>query len=387
MKRTFLAALVAASAAMPTSSASAQGIPILSASDTAIAIDASGKTARSSYPGQGTADPGEGPKKLIDGLASSKFLNFGHSGSGIIVTPSAVTPIEALQLTTANDAPERDPSSWELWGYNGALASTDNSAGLNEAWTLIDSGTVALPGDPAIGNDQRGVVGPLVDVDSGGVGYQHYKVIFPTLKDLPRANSMQVAELQLFSDNAGTSGVLSPSDPVLAVNFGFDSRYPNGERPAMMLDQLASTKYLNFGEERSGLIITNTEGPAAVSRMRLTTANDAEARDPASYELWGTTNLIASLDNTDGLNDENWALISAGALTLPAARGDSSTVVSIDSTVEYTSFKVVFPTVKDAAAANSMQIADIQFYVVPEPGTLALAVVGLLAAACTGRKS
>lgn len=374
MKKNLLAALCLA---LAPSLSVAHAAPLLSSSDVAIAIDASGKTARSSYPGA------EGPANLIDGNTGSKYLNFGHSGSGVIVTPGAATPVESLQLTTANDAPARDPASWELWGFNGAIVSADNSAGNNEAWTLIDSGTVTLPGDPTINNDQRGVVGPLVNVNSGGIGYQHYKVVFPTIKDLPRTNNMQVAEMQLFADDAGSTGILAPGNPIRAINFGFESRYPLNESPAKAIDQDPNTKYLNFGEERAGLIITNVEGPSKVATMRLTTANDAPDRDPASFELWGTNDLITSLNNTDGLNNENWTLLSQGLLTLPAGRLDATTVVPINSTTAYQSFKVVFPTVKNAAGANSMQIADIQLFV-PEPTGLALAACGLIAA-CSKR--
>jgi hypothetical protein len=378
MKRTLLGAIAAACAALLASSTFAALVPILDTSDVAIAIDAHGKTARSSHPGA------EDPPKAIDGMVGTKYLNFGHSGSGLIVTPSAATPVESFQITTANDSPGRDPATWELYGYNGALASPTNSSGLFEAWTLIDSGSVALPGDPTINNDQRGVVGPLVDVDTAA-GYQHYKIVFPRLKDLSRANSMQIAEIQFFSDNAGTSGILAPANPVRAVNFGDESRYPFGERPALALDQLTNTKYLNFGEENAGLIITNVEGARQVVAMRLTTANDAPDRDPASYMLFGTNDLISSLDNTDGLNDENWSFISAGALTLPAARQDSTTLVPIAATTAYKSFKLVFPTVKNAAATNSMQIADVQLYV-PEPAAMAMALIGLVTLCGAGRR-
>jgi MYXO-CTERM domain-containing protein len=381
MRRMIFGAIAAALAAMPVASAYAQGIPILDSSDTAIAIDAHGKTARSGFPAA------EDPPKLIDGLVGTKYLNFGHSGSGVIVTPAAATPVESFQLTTANDAPARDPSSWELWGYNGAIVSASNSAGNNEPWVLIDSGTVTLPGDPTMNGDQRGVLGPIVDVDSGGIGYQNYKMIFPTVKDLPRTNVLQVAEMQLFADNAGTTGILAPGNPIVGVNFGFESRYPLGERPAMALDQNPATKYLNFGEDRSGLIITNVEGTAAVKRMRLTTANDAPARDPGSFELWGTNDLIASQDGTDGLNDENWSLITSGPLTLPALRLDATTIVPVNATVAYKSFKIVFPTVKDGVAANSMQIGDVQLYIVPEPASLALALAGLAMACRIRRRS
>jgi hypothetical protein len=381
MKRQFCGIVGAACAGVLLAAGQTLGAPILSSSDAAIAIDAHGKTSRSSSPGSNA----ENVPNAIDGVTTTKYLNFGHSGSGFIVTPSAATPVESFRITTANDAPGRDPATWELWGFNGALVSPNHSAGLDEAWTLIQSGSVALPGDPAVNGDQRGVAGPLVDVASGGVGYQHYKMVFPRLKDLSRANSMQIAEIQFYSDNAGTTGILAPGNPTRAINFGFESRYGINERPAQVLDQVATTKYLNFGEERSGLIITNAEGPETVFSMRLTTANDAVDRDPASYELWGTNNVVTSQDNGDGLNAENWTLISSGALALPAARLDSSTLVPINATVAYKSYKLIFPTVKNAAGANSMQIADVQFNTIPEPGSLAL-VLASLAAGCGQRR-
>ena len=351
-------------------------VPLLDTSDTVIGIDATGQTTRSSYPGQGTANPGEGPLKLLDGLTNTKYLNFGHQGSGFIVTPSSPTAVQSFQITTGNDQPGRDPGTWQLYGYNGALSSTDNSSGLAEAWTLIDQGAANLPGDPTINNDQRGVAGPLTAVSSGGTVYEHYKMVFPRLKDLSRANSMQVAEVQMFSDPAGAAGVLTPTTPVVAVHYGFDGRYSFGERPALALDQNPATKYLNFGEENSGLIITNSGGAVRVDQMRLTTAGDAPDRDPASYQLFGTNDPIQSVDFQDGLGGETWTLISEGPLALSTVRG-SSQLVDINATSLYTSYKLLFPTVRNAANANSMQIADVQFFTVPEPSAVALGLGGL----------
>ena len=149
-----------------------------------------------------------------------------------------------------------------------------------------------------------------------------------------------------------------------------------------MLDQLSTTKYLNFGEEGAGAIITNSGGAIQVGTMQLTTANDAEERDPTSYELWGTNDSIQSVDHSNGLGGEIWTLISSGPLSLPIGPGgrqNSNTFVPINAGAAYNSFKLIFPTVRNAAAANSMQIADVQFYegIVPEPSTLALAAFGL----------
>ncbi|HEX6961516.1 MAG TPA: hypothetical protein VF175_06590 [Lacipirellula sp.] len=384
-----LTLMVAAAAA----SVKAQGIPVLGAGDTAIAIDADGKTANGRYP---TA---ESPSKSIDGATGSKYLNFGGKGSGFIVTPAAATPVESFQIRTGNDAPGRDPASWELYGFNGALITTDsgpnpaiNASGEAEAWTLIDSGAVNLPGDPTLGNDQRGVLGPVVDVNPGGVGYQHYKIMFPTLKVISDP-IMQIDEIQFYGDDAASAGqaILAPSNPVIAVHYGHQSRYPGGEAPDRVLDGLANTKYLNFGRENTGLIFTNDGGAVQLLNMSLTTANDVADRDPASFELWGTNDSIQTANNTDGNGGETWTLITSGPLSLPGDiatddfRGETA-VVPINATASYSSYKLVFPTVKNLDGANSMQIADVQLFAIPEPASAALALAGVLVGCCLRRK-
>jgi hypothetical protein len=363
----------------------------LDTSDTALAIDVN-----SVFGLNGRYPSAEGPANAVDGNPATKYLNFGKEGAGIIITPFAPIPVESFTITTANDAPGRDPASWKLFGFNGSLTTTDsgpdpaiNQDGLAEAWTLIASGGLSLPGDPNVNGDQRGVVGPLVVVNPGTVdaGYDHYKMIFPTLKSTNTAgvDSMQFADIQFYSDEAGSGGsaFLAPGDPTIAVDeirAWNGSSYPTpNETPPKVLDQLSSTKYLNFGREGSGVIITNSSGPIQVGTMRLTTANDATNRDPASYELWGTNDPIQSVDNSNGLGGESWTLISSGGLALPLARQDSGTFVPINAATAYKSFKLIFPTLRNAPATNSMQIADVQFYAgnVPEPTTLALAAMGL----------
>jgi hypothetical protein len=376
---------------------------LLSSADTAIAIDMDAVFVGSMNNGRYPA--AENPPKAIDGLSTTKYLNFGGAGSGFIVTPGFPAPVESFQITTGNDAPGRDPSSWALYGFNGALTTTDsgaspaiNQTGLAEAWTLIDSGNVTLPGDPAINNDQRGVLGPVVNVASGAA-YDNYKMIFPTMK--APGSIMQIGEIQFYLDDAASpaSAYLTPTNTIIAVDetptpAGWPGTFPANEGPQFAIDQFlnpmgqASTKYLNFGEERSGIIVTNSEGPVDVNFMRLTTANDAVERDPASYELYGTNDPITSAQNSNSNGTETWTLISSGPLslpgTLPNGGGDDARftrrMVRIDSPTNYTSYRLIFPTVKDAAAANSMQIADIQFYTaIPEPANLALVVMAGLA--------
>src|SRR5688572_11086885 len=308
---------------------------LLSSSDTAIGIDLDAVPVGAMNNGRYPA--AESPVKAIDGLAAipgpppsfSKYLNFGAAGSGFIVSPAlSGIPVDGFQITTANDAPGRDPAVWSLYGFNGLLTTTDsgpspaiNQTGLAEAWTPIASGAVALPGDPTMGGDQRGVVGPRVEVGST-TGYDHYKFIVDAIKR-PSDNIMQFAEIQFFADDTPGSGFLAPDDPIIAVDEtptppGWSgSSFPGGEPPAAGIDQNILTKYLNFGEDKSGIIITNSEGPVDVNFMRLWTANDAVERDPASYELYGTNDPITSEQNSNSNGTEVWTLISSGPLSLP----------------------------------------------------------------------
>jgi hypothetical protein len=391
------AAALALLSLLPASATAQALIGLLGPEDTAIAIDLDatfvGPMNNGRYPAA------ENPPKAIDGLTNTKYLNFGGAGSGFIVTPAVPSVVESFQITTANDAPGRDPSSWALYGFNGALTTTDsgpspaiNQTGLAEAWTLIDSGGVTLPGDPAINNDQRGVLGPVVNVNSGAVAYEHFKMIFPTMKT--PGSIMQFAEIQFYGDDAATpaQALLAPANPIIAVDetptpAGWaGSSFPGNETPAHGIDQFlnamgqASTKYLNFGEERSGIIITNSGGPVDVNFMRLTTANDAVDRDPTSYELYGTNDPITTEQNSNSNGTEVWTLLSSGPLSLPDARFTNDEFIVINSPAAYTSYRLIFPTVKNAAAANSMQIADIQFYTaIPEPSSWALVVAAGLA--------
>ena len=148
-----------------------------------------------------------------------------------------------------------------------------------------------------------------------------------------------------------------PGDPGASSN----SDYPSNETPADALDGNAGTKYLNFGEENSGLIVTPNSGSSTVRSFRLTTANDAVERDPASWVLFGTNEAIQSTDNSTGLA-ENWTEIGSGSLSLPSARFADGPTVSFANSTAYTSYKLLFPTVKSAGAANSMQVADIRFF-------------------------
>ncbi|WP_197531575.1 CotH kinase family protein [Posidoniimonas corsicana] len=170
----------------------------------AFGVPGTSVSGNSSYPGN------ERPSDALDGNSGTKYLNFGGANSGIILTPGVgASVVRSFQLTTANDAQGRDPSSWELYGTNDPIQSNDNSTGLAENWTLIDSGSINLP-------TQRQTQGPVVSVDNA-TAYTSYKLMFPTLKF--NANEMQVADIRFYETSNGTGAqILAPGDGALAVH-------------------------------------------------------------------------------------------------------------------------------------------------------------------------
>jgi PEP-CTERM motif len=187
--------------------------------------------------------------------------------------------------------------------------------------------------------------------------------------------------------------VPTPGDPIELVNGindgdGDAGPPPAGEGVENAINNLQQ-KYLNFLDLGSGFTVTPALGSGVggtiVTGLRLYTANDAEERDPASYLLEGSTTGSAG----------PFATISQGALALPAGRNDLPGNPPIDLTFDYqellfanasayTTYRLTFPTLKDAAAANSMQIGEVELLgaVVPEPSAVVLAglaALGLIA--------
>jgi glucose/arabinose dehydrogenase len=158
----------------------------------------------------------------------------------------------------------------------------------------------------------------------------------------------------------GAAAILSPGDPIIAIDTDGPSNYPGNESPPLAIDGTLA-KYLNFGEVNSGFIVTPSQGATIVKSFQITTANDAVERDPTTWQLFGTNSPILSTDNSAG-NGEPWTPIASGSVTLPGLRNALGPTVAVNNNTAYTSYRMIFTGVKNAASANSMQIAEIQFY-------------------------
>jgi hypothetical protein len=297
-----------------------------------------------------TPNANENVLKAIDGIITgSKYLNTAGSWSGFITSPGGSTTIQSFRLATANDAVTRDPTSYELWGTNSAIASADHSTGLGEPWSFISGGPLSLPAT-------RNFFAPAVSF-TNAAAYTSYKFYFPTVNG---SNLMQIADVSFYDGTNGTgTDILDAGDFIIAIDAGYQSNAPANEGANRVLDLANDSKYLNFGENNSGFIVTPTYGSTIVNGFKITTANDHPERDPASWALYGTNDAIVSRPHSDGVG-ENWTLIDQGTFTLPDDRFALMEVpVTNALSAAYTSYRMVFPTVRDATTANSMQVAEV----------------------------
>jgi hypothetical protein len=186
--------------------------------------------------------------------------------------------------------------------------------------------------------------------------------------------------------------VTRPSDAISLVNGTNDADADSGPPPAGEVVSHAidgvGQKYLNFLDLASGFAVTPSAGPSIVNRVRLYTANDEEPRDPASILIEGSNSAISG----------PFTSIFQGALALPTARNVGGTTnpyqsaanqpidlatngmplafqdLSFTNNATYLHYRVTFPTLKNAAMANSMQIGEVQLIgtVIPEPTSIVL---------------
>ncbi len=161
--------------------------------------------------------------------------------------------------------------------------------------------------------------------------------------------------------------LLAPGDFIIAIDEDFSSRSssPLSEGVANAIDGNINTKYLNFGRENSGFIVTPSSGAAAVQSFRISTANDETPRDPAAYAIYGTNDAITSEEHSAG-NAETWTLIASGERSLPDVRFSPAPVVSFGNNVSYSSYCFLVTQLKDSPRANSMQFSEIEFFTLPD---------------------
>jgi hypothetical protein len=175
---------------------------------------------------------------------------------------------------------------------------------------------------------------------------------------------VMVFTLLLSSASMAQIDVTGPFDTVQGVpddgvtTGGDDNGWPPNELPPFGFDDQILTKYLHFrgNVQSTGLRVTPAMGPTVVTGLTFTTANDAEPRDPASYELSGSNE---SIDGPYTLIAEG-SIVDFDASTAWPRRTKTETPIEFDNDIAYAHYQIMFPTLRDAGGANSMQIAEIE---------------------------
>ncbi|MDB6153578.1 MAG: hypothetical protein JWL90_2031 [Chthoniobacteraceae bacterium] len=155
--------------------------------------------------------------------------------------------------------------------------------------------------------------------------------------------------------------------------------WPAAELPSKIFDVDQATKYLNFAKTDTGIAVTPAFGLSIATGINFTTANDGQARNPATFSLYGSNTVTVAGNEAAGAT---FSLSSFTPIAVDQPTGFTSTTpiftsasVSFPNTTPYKSYILVFPTVADVANSNSMQVAQANITgtaAVPEPGTLGL---------------
>src|SRR5436309_11273308 len=144
-------------------------------------------------PSSNSSPGSEGVANAIDNVTGTKYLNFDAANNaqptGFTVTPNVGdTIVSGLTLTSANDSPNRDPSSYVLTGSN------DGSN-----YVSISSGSVPLFGPTGTNRFYKNYI-----FFHNTKSFKSYKLLFPTVVNAPTtANSMQIAEVEFLGITPG----------------------------------------------------------------------------------------------------------------------------------------------------------------------------------------
>jgi hypothetical protein len=197
------------------------------------------------WPTSNNSPSGEGASNAFDNNPNTKYLNFDKYNAGVTVKLSEGRVVSGFTITTANDFPGRDPTSYKLYGSNDG-----------KTWVLINQGTLTL-------SDNRYTVSDVVSVNNTAA-YFYYYMQFPTTKAGDGCgldcNSMQIAEITYIYDTNNTTrstdqtltGSSAPVDPVQAASA---PQYPsyvttNGTSSLTVNDTVGSSTITNTQNNR-----------------------------------------------------------------------------------------------------------------------------------------
>jgi len=263
----------------------------------------------------------ETPPLAIDNKTSTKYLHFKgeKEPTGFQVTPSAIqSVVTGLTFTTANDSPERDPIAFELYGSN---------VSIDGPYELIAAGPIVDFNQPTAAARFTKNTTPIMF--DNAVAYDHYQILFPTVRSAATANSMQIAEVELI----GTAGAAAPKPQVIWVSFhGADDAPSNGAK-GVGFTEAPDKPYTDLlkanGYEVTRYISTATPDPAVLNAADLVIISRSVAS--SGYQNAGATawnNIAAPMIIVNGYTIRKSRMGFATGNTIPDITGDIKLTVN-----------------------------------------------------------
>ncbi|MBN1804080.1 MAG: hypothetical protein JW837_02400 [Sedimentisphaerales bacterium] len=354
-------------------------------------------------PDDGDWPGAEYPALAVDNNVNTKFLHFkGETEpTGIKITPAAKQVVTGITFTTANDAPERDPIMFELYGSNDGIDGT---------YELIASGEIVDFNDPNEAWPRYTMNETPITFDNDKI-YDHYQILFPMVRNAASANSMQIAEIELITDipvldNGDNLGVWNHDNSVDK----WDGSAPGAGNPggvaALTDDDVTYIRVQDTGDPRDygstiptgktnySLYLTQPinnglDGARIELRARIATTGTLDAwrksgGGMASTGLfaWPAGGLGGSFENgTHGANygrsnigiAEDGKLISLALTTGGIEIGNSGNKVSVDNATAWNTYVINIAANGDGKYTVSVSAngkPDKSFTVTPGKGTV-----------------
>jgi hypothetical protein len=327
-------------------------ISILEAAD----ITAPGDNVRG-VPNDGDWPGAETPPLAVDDNVNTKYLHFkgdfdpdpGTGGAGFQITPSAgPTIVTGLTFTTANDVPGRDPVAFEIYGSN---------VSIDGPYNLIASGDIVDFNDAT--EWPRFTMNTTPITFENATVYKHYQILFTAIRGPVggSVNSMQIAEVELIGVTEDVLvDITSPGNTI--YGYPTDSDWPSSESPRRALDNDIRTNYRHYkGEKQPTGFVVTPSSKKVVNRLTFTTAADHPERDPVAFTLYGSD---------DHVYTGPWTLIASGKIddfnqetAWPRLKKNETPVV-FNNKVAYKHYRLMVTAVRDAASADSMQVAEVE---------------------------
>jgi hypothetical protein len=249
---------------------------------------------------------GEGAANAFDGNTSTKYLNFDKKNAGVTVKLSQGRVVKKFTLTTANDFPGRDPTSYKLYGSND---------GVN--WTLIKADTLSL-------SDSRYTTSS--EISTGNTtAYVYYFILFPTTKSGDgcglNCDSMQIGEITYYYDL---------NDGVTSTDTG------SGGTPSN--PGTAGSVCADCGPTVTGTSTSNNVSSSSSVGPATTTSNSYNWNN--TYTVIGTSTPTTTTTTTTPVTTTSW---SDGTTTTSNGTSSSSQTVTYNYTVTGPSILPVSP--------------------------------------------